>query len=175
MCVYLCEMKCLTNDRRHLARRGELQFISTGADCFIMLSCLEKKTMRAFSVWHYLKWVLPCVKGYVGMCVRVCVWVFPHFDLSCEFYPTELQHSGPVIHLFHGPHAIVIALVQCWFFIRHLFPKSPGSSSFIRPSLERQYKASCCHVESPCRQNFIPEWANDKWAALKPLRAFGKE
>lgn len=110
---------------------------------------------------------------YLHVSVHVCV--FPQFDPSCEFYPTELQRIGPVIHLLHGPYAIVIALVQCWFFIRHLLPKSPGSFSFIRLSLERQYRASHGHAYGPSRQNFIPEWASDKWAELRPMRGFGKE
>lgn len=110
-------------------------------------------------------WVLKCVSGYIS------VWVFPHFDPSCEFFPTELQQSGPVIHLFHSPYAIVIALVQCWFFIRYLFPMSPGWFSFIRPSLKRQCKASRCPVP-PGKNSFYSEWVIsrqnwDHWGDLR--------
>lgn len=63
-----------------------------------------------------LKWILVWVVMYVD--------VFQIFYLSCEFYLTELQRIGPVIHLFHSPHAIVIALVQCWFLL-DTFSQSP--------------------------------------------------
>ena len=107
------------------------------------------------------------------MCVCVCV--FPRFDLSHEFYPTELQHRGPVIHLFCSPGAIVIALVQCWFFIRHLFPKSPGSFSLLDRVWKDNSKPRATMPRSPSRQNFIPKWASDKWAGQRPWRGFGKE
>lgn len=159
----------LTNDRRHVARRGKLLFISTRGDCFIVCHLWMKPFVLSNRIWRrVLKSILTCLSAYI-----VCV--FPHFDPSCEFYPTELRRIGPVIHLLHGPYAIVIALVQCWFFIRHLLPKSPGSFSFIRLSLERQYWASHGHAYGPSRQNFIPKWASDKWAELKPMRRFGKE
>lgn len=128
-----------------------------------MLSPLDKTICVLTVAWL---WVLKRVSGYIS------VWVFPHFDPSCEFFPTELKQSGPVIHLFHSPYAIVIALVQCWFFIRHLFPMSPGLFSFIRPSLKRQCKASRCHWVPPGKNSFYSErvisrqnW--DHWGDLR--------
>lgn len=127
-------------------------------DCFIVHSPLPKTKMG------FLSAVL-CSMCMWEEDVCLCVCVFPHFDLSWEFYPTELQ--------FHSPYAIVIALVQCWFFIRHLFPESPGSFSFIRPSLERQYRASCRRV--PADKTSFQSELSDKWAELRSLRGFGKK
>lgn len=87
-----------------------------------------------------------CVASERLICKRAPLCAFFHFNISCGFYPTGWRCKGSAIHLFGGLHAFVIALVQCWFFIRHLFPKSPGSFSFIRPTLERQYKALCHRV-----------------------------
>lgn len=138
-----------------LAKWRGLQFIAAGADCFIMLSPLDKTICALTVAWL---WVVKCVNGYISVCV------FPHF---------QVRHSGSVIHLFHSPNAIVIALVQSVFcFIRHLFLMSSGLFSFIRASLERQCKAARCHWVPPGEISFhsvrvISRQSWDRWGDLR--------
>lgn len=75
-------------------------------------------------------------------------------------------------------HATVIAWTQVLnfiiFFIRHLFPKSPGLFSFIRPSLRRQCKASQCCSRPKAQIHFMVS----RWKVtmeLRPKRRFKKK
>lgn len=139
---------CLTNDGRHLAKWGEVHFISTRADCFIMLSPLDK-TM----------WV--CTEG----------WFWGQFLQS---RPNNLSvpqvccnDVGPGVNLFCSPapsNAIVIAWAQVlsFFFLLHSFSLCPPA---YFPLLDRvrddNVKASqCCKVASG--RKFILWWAGEK-------------
>lgn len=144
---------CLTNDCRHLAKRGEVHFIPTRADCFIMLSPLDK------TVWV-------CTEGWFRGQMHSVIWC--HGGCFCSltrYLNFVLQRRGSGVHLFCSP-ASPPCNCNCMsasfiFFITHLFPASPGLFSFIRLSPRRQCKASqCCRVAS--RHKFILWWAGEK-------------
>lgn len=107
---------CLTNDCRHLAKWGEVHFIPTRADCFIMLSPLDK-TM----------WV--CTEGWFRGQIHSVIWC--HFGCFCSltrYLNFLLQRRGSGVHLFcspPAPHAIVIAWAQVLFFLLHTFSLRP--------------------------------------------------
>lgn len=111
---------CLTNDCRHLAKWGEVHFISTRVDCFIMLSPLDK-TM----------WV--CTKGWFWGQTHRVIWC--QFGSFCSLtrYLNFLQVcyddvAQASICSVASPHAIVIAGAQALsvvFFLLHTFSLCP--------------------------------------------------
>ena len=58
-------------------------------------------------------------------------------DLGCEFYPNELQHSGPVIHVFHSPICNCNCISSVLIFLLDTFSLSPQAHF---PLLDRMWK-----------------------------------
>lgn len=160
---------CLTNDCRHLAKWGEVHFISTRADCFIMLSPLDN-TM----------WV--CTKGWF--------WGQTHRVISCQFWvffaffahiriPASVSCRGPGVHLFCSPLMQLYLrkswVLFCLVYLLHTFTLRPRAFFLLLPLLDsspgRQCKASqCCNVAS--RHKLILWWAGEVAIEQRPRSRF---